>query len=260
MLDGFVGHRRLQVPAGIALEGIDRRRIAEEVGLPLAGIAADKAIEVIETHTRRPLIERPSLACLEERRVVVLAEPGRRISIVPEDRTDGRLLDRDNGIIAGIARSDFADHAEADGVMIAAGDECRARRRAQRGRVEIRVAQAALGDAVHGGRRYDAAECARSAETLVIGHDQQNVGSALRRYDARRPPGRRLGGLLLDHAAKGRIGRRKLLAADRRRRFGRARYAVHLLRRCTLRRKKPIKAQYHKRREASDQVHWVDTP
>jgi hypothetical protein len=64
VLDGLVGHGRLQVPAGIALEGIDCRRIAKQVRLPLAGIAADKAVEIIEAHAIGPLIERPGLARL----------------------------------------------------------------------------------------------------------------------------------------------------------------------------------------------------
>ena len=67
VLDGLIGHRRLQVPAGIALEGVDGRRVAEQVRLPLAGVAADEAIEIIEAHSVRPLIERPGLARLDKR-------------------------------------------------------------------------------------------------------------------------------------------------------------------------------------------------
>src|SRR4029450_12874779 len=65
VLDGLIRHRRLQIPAGIALEGVDGRRVAEQVRLPLAGVATDEAIEVIESHAVRPLIERPGLARLE---------------------------------------------------------------------------------------------------------------------------------------------------------------------------------------------------
>ena len=96
VLDGLVGHRRLQVPAGIALEGIDGRRIAEQVRLPLAGVAADKAVEIIEAHTVGPLIERPGLARLERGRVVVLAEPRGCVSVLLQDCTDGALVNRDD--------------------------------------------------------------------------------------------------------------------------------------------------------------------
>ena len=251
VLDRLVGHRGLQVPAGIALEGIDRRRVAEQVRLPLAGVAADEAVEILEAHAVRPLIERPGLARLVEGRVVVLAEPRGRVAVVLQDRADGALLDRDDRVVAREAGRDFADHAEADRVMVAAGDERRARRRAERGRMEVRVAQAGLGDAIHGGRRDDAAEGARRAEALVVGHDQQHVGRALRRHDARRPPGRRLRGLLLDHPAELRIGRRKLLAVDRGGGAGRTQLAGHLLRMHAFR------APNHQRGAASKAVNAI---
>ena len=75
VLDGLIRHRRLEVPAGIALEGVDRRRVAEQVRLPLARVAADEAVEIFKAHPVRPLLERPGLARLEGGRVVVLAEP-----------------------------------------------------------------------------------------------------------------------------------------------------------------------------------------
>ena len=45
VLDRVIGHRRGQVPARLALEGIDGGRIAEQVRLPLTGVAADKAVK-----------------------------------------------------------------------------------------------------------------------------------------------------------------------------------------------------------------------
>ncbi len=65
VVDRIVGHRRLQVPVRIALEGVDGGRVAIQVRLPLAGVAADKAVEIIEAHAVRPLIERPGLARLK---------------------------------------------------------------------------------------------------------------------------------------------------------------------------------------------------
>ena len=47
------------------------------------------------------------------------------------------------------SRCDFGDHTEPDRVVIASGDYCCPRRRAQRGRVEIGVAQPTGSDAVH---------------------------------------------------------------------------------------------------------------
>ena len=74
-VDRVVGLCRDQVPAGIVVVRIDRRRVAKQIRLPLVGVAADKAIEIIETHASRPLVEWPGLASLELRRVMVFAEP-----------------------------------------------------------------------------------------------------------------------------------------------------------------------------------------
>ena len=230
VLDRLVGHGRGEVPARLALEGIDRRRVAVQVRLPLARVAADEAVEVLEAHPVRPLIERPGLGRLIEGRVVVLAEPRGRVAVVLEDRADGAVLLPDDRVVAREPGRDFAHHAEAGDVMVASGDQRRARRRAERRRVEIRVAQPALRDAIQRRRRDDAAERARRAEAGVVRHDEQHVGRALRRHDARRPPRLRLRGLLLDHPAELRIGRRKLLSADGRGGARRTQHAGDLLR------------------------------
>ena len=230
VLDRLVGHGRGQVPAGIALEGEDRCRVAEQVRLPLARVAADEAVEVLEAHAGRPLVEGPGLAVREEWRVVVLAEPRGRIPVVFQDGADGALLDGDDRVVTGKPGCYFADHPKAHRMMVASGDERRPRRRAERGGVEVRVAQPALGDAIQGRGRDDSAEGPRRAEAVVVGHDQQHVGRALRRHNAGRPPRRRLRGLLLDHPAELRIGRRKLFSVDRGRRAGRSGCALDLLR------------------------------
>ena len=63
VVDRLVGHRRHQVVAGVALERIDRRGVADEVArLPLVGVAAHEAVEVLKAHAGRPLIERTGLA------------------------------------------------------------------------------------------------------------------------------------------------------------------------------------------------------
>ena len=98
--------------------------------------------------------------------------------------------------------------------------------------MEIRVAQPAVRDAIQRRGRDDAAERARRAEAGIVGHDQQHIGRALRRHDARRPPRLRLRGLLLDHPAEFRIGRRKLLAVDGGGRAGRTQLTRHHLPAC----------------------------
>ena len=123
VLDRLVGHGRGQVPAGIALEGIDGRRVAEQVRLPLAGVAADEAVEILEAHPDRPLIERPGLARLVEGRVVVLAEPRGRVAVLLQDRADGAVLLPDDRVVAREPRGNFAHDPKAGHVMVASGDQ-----------------------------------------------------------------------------------------------------------------------------------------
>ena len=230
--DRFVRHRGGEIPAGLADIGIDRRHVPEEVRLPLAGVAADEAVEILEAHADRPLVEGPVLARLKCRRVVVLAEPGRAITVVLEDPTDGRLVTRNDRIIAGVAGRRLGDHAEADRVMVAPRDECCARRRAKRGRMEVSVAQSHLGDAVQRRRRDHAAECARRAEADVIGHDQEHVGRARGRHHARRPIRLRFRGVALDLAAERLRRRGQLIPVDGDGGAGRARHVFVFLSNC----------------------------
>ncbi len=165
VLDRLVCHRCGQIPARMALEGIDGCRIAVQVRLPLAGVAADKAIEVLEAHAVRPLIEGPGLGRLIEGSVVILAEPRGRVTVLLQDFADGAVLLPDNRVVARESSRDFAHHTEASHVVVAAGDQRSARGRAQRGGVEIGVTQSVFCDSIHCGGRYDAAEGTRCAET-----------------------------------------------------------------------------------------------
>ena len=114
--------------------------------------------------------------------VMVLAKPRGGITVLLQNFADGGALRTDDGIIAREARGHLADDAEADRVVVAAGDQRRARRRAERGGVELRVAQPRLGDAIHGRRRDDAAKGARHAVALIVGHDEQHVRRAFGRH------------------------------------------------------------------------------
>ena len=158
VVDGVIRHAGGQVPAGLALEGIDLRSVAEQVGLPLVGVAADEAIEIFEAHADGPQVEGAGLAGLEGRHVVILAEPRGGVAIVLQDSADGGLVLADDRVVAGKARRLLGDHAEASRMVVAAGDECRAGGRAQRGGMHLRVAQAISRHAVQRRCGNDAAE------------------------------------------------------------------------------------------------------
>src|SRR6187399_1872465 len=143
---------------------VDRRGIAEQVRLPLIGVAADEAIEIVETHSSRPLIEWPRLARLEIRGVVVLAKPGCPIAIVLQYLANRCLVPSHEAVIARKARRLLGDDPEAHRVMIATSDDRRPGRRAKCCRVEVGIAQTVGSDLIQGRRRDDTAERAGNAK------------------------------------------------------------------------------------------------
>ena len=229
VIDGVVGHTGHQIPARLAFERIDLRGIAEQVRLPLVGVATDKPIEIFETHARRPLFKRTGLAGRKGRYVVILAEPRGGVAIVEQHAADGCLILGDDAVVAGEAGGLLGDHAEARRVMVAPGDQGSTRRRAQRGGEHAVVAQAFIGDAVHGRGRDHATEGAGYAEAGIIGDDQQHVGRTFGRHNTGRPPGLGFQGIFLDDATEFGIRCRQLLVADRGRCTGRTQRTGDLL-------------------------------
>src|SRR5262249_40734918 len=132
----------------------------------------------------------------------------------------GCTLRSDDGVVARESGGHFGDDAEAHRVMIAAGDQRRPRGRAERGGVELRITQSRLRDAVHGRRRDDTAKGAGHAVTLVIRHDEQDVGRALARYYSRWPIRFGLLGVHVDGTAERRRLWRKIFSVNRRRGAG----------------------------------------
>src|SRR5580765_1171357 len=102
--DRFVGHISGQVVIRFSEPWINLGMIAEKIGLPLVGLATHEAVEILEAHPAGPLVIRTSQAIEIGGSVVVLAEPRRRIAIVPEDRANGCLILGDDTVVAGISR------------------------------------------------------------------------------------------------------------------------------------------------------------
>ncbi len=128
ILDRLVGHGSGKVPAGAALKGVDSRRVSEQVRLPLAGVTADEAVEILEAQSVRPLVERPCLGCLIERCVVVLAEPRGCVPVLLQDGTYGAAVLPDDRVVTREPRRNFAHDSEAGHVMVASRDNRRPRR------------------------------------------------------------------------------------------------------------------------------------
>ena len=212
-LDRLVGHvfrevvallgRLLRFDGGGAF--VDRR-------VPLVGLAADEAVEVLEAAAAgRPLVEGPERAGLPHRHLVALAELRRRVAVELERHRQRRLVLRQHRAVAGRRGRDLADAAHVHRVVVAAGEQRLAGRRAQRRGVEAVELEAALGEAL-GGRRVDrAAEGARRGEADVVEEHDQHVGRALGRPQRldRRELRVRILGVVRGHADVLRIRDRK---------------------------------------------------
>src|ERR1700719_2601064 len=120
---------------------VNRRGVTEQHRGPLAGVSADEAVKVFKSHAGRPLVEWAGLTGLVSRSIVIFPEPGGTVSVLQQDLTDSGSILRDDAVVAGESGRHLRNHAEADRVVVAAGDEGGAGRRAQRRRMEIRVAQ-----------------------------------------------------------------------------------------------------------------------
>jgi hypothetical protein len=90
--------------------------------------AADKAVEIIEAHPGRPLIEGAGLARLVKGRVVVLAEPRGRVAVLFQDGADRAVLFPDDRVIPWEAGRNFTHDPKASHVVVASGDQRRPRR------------------------------------------------------------------------------------------------------------------------------------
>src|SRR5206468_4911670 len=133
-------------------------------------------VEILKSHTDRPLVKRPGRAVEIGGGVMVLAKPRGGITVLLQDFADRGAILTDDGIIAWEAGGHLTDDAVTDRVMVAAGDQGRTRRGAKRGGVELRVTQACLRDPIHGWGRDHATKGAVHAVTLVIRHDEKDVG------------------------------------------------------------------------------------
>src|SRR5262249_42736658 len=101
-----------QVPSRLTDIRVDLRGLTAEVGLPLTGVTAHEAIEIFKAHAVGPLVERPGLARLEGRGVVILAKSRRRVAVILQNPPDGRLGTGDDRVITRVASRLLGNHTK----------------------------------------------------------------------------------------------------------------------------------------------------
>ena len=132
-------------------------------------------------------------------RQVPLAHRVRRVSPAAQDLREEAVLARNTAPVAGEADGEVGHAAHAVAMVIAPGHQARTRRRAQRGRMEVREPEAVPREAVECRRRDVGAVAAELGEADIVEHQQQHVRRTGLRFRIGRPPRRRDPPILTDH-------------------------------------------------------------
>ena len=153
--------------------------VVHQIRIPLAGVTAQEPIETLEPAPQRPPVERARARLLVARRQVVLADHEGAVAVLDEHLGQEAVLERDDAVVPGIAAGQLRDGGHRIAVMVAAGEDARPARRAQRCRVHVAVTQAVRRERVEAGRLDRAAVATELPEPGVIEHDEQHVRRAL---------------------------------------------------------------------------------
>ena len=100
--------------------------------VPLARAAAEDPVEVVEAPAVRPAVERPGRALLPVGRQMPLPERRGAVAVVSQDPRQRRTVARQDRRVAREPARELTDRAETDGVVVPAGQQRGACRRAQR--------------------------------------------------------------------------------------------------------------------------------
>ena len=157
----------------------DQRVVAHQLREELVGEATEESVEPLEALAQGPVLERTDLGLLVGRRQVPLAHRVGRVAGVAQELGQRGRRRGDAAAGVGEAGVPLGDDGHAHAVVVAAGEQRGAGRRAQRGRVELVVAEAPGGEPVDGGGVELGSVGAEVGEADVVEHHEQHVGGAL---------------------------------------------------------------------------------
>src|SRR5262245_1701958 len=118
------------MPLRVVVRHLDGRRVLEQRSEPLVSLAALEPVPIVETFARGPAIVRTADAELVVGRVVPLAERGGGVVIAFQNLCDRSGLAWPLRVIAREPRRHLGDAPGVHRVMVAAGEQCGAGRRA----------------------------------------------------------------------------------------------------------------------------------
>ena len=133
---------------------IDMGVVGNQFRRELIGLGIEEAIEAIKATAERPSVERPGRAAFGQRRDMPFADHVVAIAVRPQHFRQRPCLARNLAAISGIAAIEIGETADADRMMVAPGEQRRARGRAHRGGMKAGIAKTFGGELVDG-RRFD---------------------------------------------------------------------------------------------------------
>ena len=157
----------------------DRVIVVRQIRVVLVRVAAQEAVEPLEPAAQRPAVVGSGRRKLGGRREVPLAHGISVVAVLEQHLRQEAVLERDVAVAAGKAGGAFGDARHGVGMVVAAGQDARARRRTERRGVHVVEEQAVLGQGVDVRRFNGAAVTAHLAETCIVLHDEKDVGHPL---------------------------------------------------------------------------------
>ena len=158
----------------------------------LVGLAAEEPVEPLEPPTEWPTLPRSAGHHRARGREMPLAHRERRVAVAHEDLGHHPVRLRHRRVVAGEARRELDDSSHPAAVVVAAREQARTRRRAQRGGVEVGVAEPVRSQPVERRRRDGRAVATELRVSDVVEQHDDDVGRALGRGRKVRPPRRRV--------------------------------------------------------------------
>ena len=177
--DSLVGHV-LGEMIFLVVRRLDGGGVLHEARFPLRGFAGEEAVEILEAVARRPIGERPHRRRLVGGRVVPFAEGGGLVAVILQDLGNRRGSHRHDARVAVPIHRALGDRAAADALMVAPGEQRRARGRTDRGGVKPVVADAFVAQPGKRRRVRETAKGIRHAEARIINENDEHVGRVLR--------------------------------------------------------------------------------
>ena len=183
--------------------GFGLRIVAHQFGVVLVGVAAEEPVISLETPPQRPPVIRPGGRHRLLGRQVPFPDAVGVVATALKDLRQESVLERDIAVGPGITGRSIGQAGQMVRVVVAPGEDARARRRAQRSGVHIRKEQPFGRQCIDIRCRDRASVTAKVAETHIVDHDEHDVGSALGSPQRCRPGGCRLLGGAADGPREG---------------------------------------------------------